>query len=99
MSLTYQILSDYYNHLQLFRTEFVFILICILLFRIEGGRVNLVKTNHNACKVSVAAATKADAGVWRCIITLAFRRTSLEHYHTNVTVTVDGKFFIVYQEK
>ena len=68
-------------------------MIYISLFSIEGGRINLVKIDDHTCKVRVAAATKADAGVWRGIITLAFRRAHLGHYHTNVTVTVDGKFY------
>ena len=68
----------------------MYIILNLLFCSVDNGRIFLIKTSDTSCKLIITSAKKADEGIWRGIVTLAFRRNALAHHNSNVSVIIQG---------
>ena len=64
-------------------------------FSAENERILVMKYGEKSCKLIITSVAKTDEGIWRGVVTLAFRRNALQHHNYNVSILVQGKLYVV----
>ena len=62
-----------------------------LRFSAENERILVMKYGEKSCKLIITSVAKTDEGIWRGVVTLAFRRNALQHHNYNVSILVQGE--------
>ena len=55
-------------------------------FSAENERILVMKYGEKSCKLIITSVAKTDEGIWRGVVTLAFRRNALQHHNYNVSI-------------
>ena len=58
---------------------------------VENERILVMKYGEKSCKLIITSVAKTDKGIWRGVVTLAFRRNALQHHNYNVSILVQGE--------